>query len=152
LTHGSACIRLGDAMQKLQPSSFKRVLRRMRVICIGMCIVLVSAAPSVSWGARHCSSEPGRQVQAEAHQKVAHACCCGTASSCVCDVKGQDSPLHADLALSSPQNEQRPILSGYVLADSCAIPDYLDSKMPSESFIFARAPATIYLLKRTLLC
>jgi hypothetical protein len=153
LTYGGACTSFSVTMQKLQPSSFKSLLRRTLVVCVAICMVLVSAAPSISWGTRGCSSEPETQVQAGTHQKVMHTCCCcREAPRCDCDLQGEDSPPHIDLAPSSVQNEQRPILSGYAVAGSRAILGYLGGKMPSESFIFPRAPATIYLLNLTLIC
>ena len=152
MTYGGACTIFYSAMQKLQPSSTKRLLRRTLVVCVALCMVLVSAAPSISWGTRHCASASEAGVKANTQERVTHTCCCcREAPRCDCDLKEEDSPPQIDLAPSSTQNKQRPILSGYATAHPSTLPGYLGGKMPSESFIFARAPSTIYLLNLSLL-
>jgi hypothetical protein len=153
LTYGGACTIFYDTMQQLQPSSFKRLLRRTLVVCVAICMVLTSSAFTISWGTRGCSSASETGVKADTQERVTHTCCCcREAPRCDCDLQEEDSPPLIDLAPSSTQSEQRPILSGYDVADSRAILGCLGGKMPSESFIFARAPATIYLLNLTFLC
>jgi hypothetical protein len=153
LTYRVACNRFSDTMLKGQPISKKTVLRGAIAVCLAISMLLVSSAPSTAQGAKSCCSESEAEANAGAHERVAHTCCCShDGPSCDCDLQAENKSPPSDLAPSSTQIEQRPVLSDDGVAHSGSLPGHQSGKMPCASFVFARAPAFIYLLNLTLIC
>ena len=135
-----------------QMTSKMTSLRKAFVICLAICMLVVYAAPSIAQDAKSCCSESEAGADARAHERVAHTCCCAhDRPNCDCDLQAEDKSPSNDLAPSSTQTEERSMLSDDGVARSGSFSDYQKGTMPCASFVFARAPAFIYLLNLTLL-
>jgi hypothetical protein len=146
-------------MREARLNQRKKLPRSTLASFLAVCMLLLAVQPGMSWGKRLCAS--GSKAASEIgtgvnlHKMVAQGCCCCPvdAKPCDCDLttEGNSSPI--DLAPSWSPVRQSLTYYGHTTPPQECMADSSDSRPPSASFTFARAPSpTIYLLTLNLIC